>query len=46
MYIGCFQQSIQYTCARGKKYSSKLDIFCSLIRIFAKYGRKAEEKAN
>ena len=29
-----FEINLQDTCARGDKYSSKLDIFRSLIRIF------------
>ena len=33
-----FEMNLQYTSARCEKYSSKLDISCSLNRIFAEKG--------
>ena len=35
LLIRIVEINLQYTFARCKKYSSKLDISCSLIRIFA-----------
>ncbi len=34
LFYSYIRGGLQYTIARGEKYSSKLDIFRSLIRIF------------
>ena len=36
-FLCTFEVNLEYTFARLKKYSSKLDISCSLIRTFELY---------